>query len=90
MSALPTFAELCARDGDNPGPVISFCAALEAGDDPLHVLPYLAGLGLPVRQLDDLLVLNTAADEEEMHAWRCREGIAVSIASDGLWLLFTP
>lgn len=90
MPALPTYAELCARDGDPPGPAVSLSAALAAGDDPLHVLPYLAGLRLPVRQLDDLLVLNAAADEEEMHAWRCREGIAVSIASDGLWLLFTP
>jgi hypothetical protein len=81
---------LCARHGDDPGPVLSLSTALKAGDDPFHVLPYLAGLGLPVRQLDDLLAINAAPDEEDLHAWRCHEGIAVSIASDGVWLLFTP
>jgi hypothetical protein len=58
--------------------------------DPLHVLPYLAGLGLTSRTLDDLLLINADDTEEEVHSFRVAEGIAVSIASDGLWLLFEP
>jgi hypothetical protein len=54
------------------------------------VLTYLAGLGLEVRSLDALLLINGDDTEEELHAFRVAEGVAVTIASDGLWMLFTP
>ena len=28
--------------------------------------------------------------EEEIHCFRVAEGVAVTVASDGLWLLFEP
>jgi hypothetical protein len=64
--------------------------AVRAGDDPLHVIRYLAGLGLFVCSLDDLLRVNDDATEEEIGCFRVAEGVALTIASDGLWLLFGP
>jgi len=77
---------------DEPGdvPRVSFAEALQHGDDPYHVLPYLAGLGLTIRCLDDLLLVNHDDTEEELHSFRVAEGIAVTLASDGMWLLFVP
>ncbi len=88
-----TLAALLQRyhvDHDQPRevPRVSFAAAVQAGDDPLHVIPYLAGLGLDVRCLDDLLRINADETEEELHSFRVAEGVAVTMASDGLWLLF--
>jgi hypothetical protein len=71
-------------------PRISLAEALRTGDDPLHILPYLAGLGLEIRKLDDLLLIDGDDTEEELHAFRVAEGVAISIASDGLWMLFVP
>ena len=96
MSDAPeTLAALLARycaDQDEPRdvPSVSLADAVRAGDDPLHILPYLAGLGLTVRVLDDLLLVNDDDTEDEIHAFRVAEGVAVSVASDGLWLLFVP
>ena len=53
-------------------------------------LPYLAYVGLSVRSLDDLLRINADATEEEIHCFRVAEGVTVTLASDGLWLLFEP
>lgn len=82
------------RDHDDaePGDVqrISFAEAVRDGDDPLHILKYLSGLGLAINSLDDLLQINADEDEEEIHCFRVAEGVAVSVASDGLWLLFEP
>ncbi len=91
---VPPFAELLALYADDPDdlPVaqtIAFADALAAGDDPLHLLPYLASLGIDVRQPDDLLAINADDTEDEVHCWRVQEGIAVSVVSDGAWLLFT-
>ena len=88
-----TLAALLRRyhdDHDEPRdvPRISIAAAVRAGDDPLHVIPYMAGLGLTVRCLDDLLRINNDETEEELHSFRVAEGVAVTLASDGLWLLF--
>jgi hypothetical protein len=69
-------------------PRISFAEALRNGDDPLHVIPYFASLGLAVRSLEDLLQINEDETEEELHSFRVAEGVAVTLASDGLWLLF--
>lgn len=53
------------------------------------VLDYLAGLGLSVMTLDDLVeAICGLEDEEELSAFRCQEGVAVANASDGWWLLF--
>jgi len=77
-------------DHDEPRdvPRVSLAVALRDGDDPLHIIPYLAGLGLAVASLDDLLRINDDAGEEEVHAFRVEEGVAVTVASDGLWQLF--
>ena len=90
-----TLAALLRRhcaDHDEPRdvPRVSLADALRDGDDPLHIIPYLAGLGLPVQSLDDLLRINDDATEEEVHAFRVAEGVAVTVASDGLWQLFLP
>ena len=69
---------------------LSLAEAPRDGDDPLHILPYLAGLGLTIGSLDDLLRINDDATEEEIHAFRVEEGVAVTVASDGLWQLFVP
>ncbi|HEY1857325.1 hypothetical protein [Acidocella sp.] len=81
-----------AGDNDEPRdvPRVRFDEAMQSGDDPLHILPYLTGLGIAVRRIDDLLQINDDETEEEIHAFRVAEGIAVVMASDGNWLLFEP
>jgi hypothetical protein len=64
--------------------------ALAGRDDPMKIVEYMKGLGIDVRELDDLLKINDDQSEEELHSFRVLEGIAVSIASDGIWVLFTP
>lgn len=91
----PTFSELVGRytcDPDAPPPTEIVCLsdAMRAGDDPWRIVSYLSGLGIFVRELDDLLRINEDDTEEELHAWRCREGVAISVASDGAWVLFVP
>jgi hypothetical protein len=88
-----TLAELLRRycdEHDEPRdvPRISIAEAVRNGDDPLHIIPYFANLGLVVRTLDDLLQINDDDTEEELHSFRVAEGVAVTLASDGLWLLF--
>lgn len=54
------------------------------------VLAYLAGLGLSPTTLSDLLrSIDELEDEEDLSAIRCAEGVAVTSASDGWWVLFT-
>ncbi len=89
----PPFATLVARfTADSSTPpltdIVSLPSALAAGDDPWRIISYLSGLGIFVCGLDDLLRVNDDDSEEELHAWPCREGIAVSIASEGVWVLF--
>jgi hypothetical protein len=90
-----TLADLLRRhsdpDTEPPAvPRVSLAEAAAGGGDPLDVLAYLAGLGITVRTLDDLLAINSDPDEEEVHSFRVAEGVAVAIASQGEWLLFTP
>jgi hypothetical protein len=90
-----TLAALVRRyrdDDDEPPPVprVRLADALRQGDDPLHIIPYFASLGLTVQTLDDLMLVNQDDAEEEVHCFRVAEGVAVSTASDGLWLLFEP
>lgn len=93
--APPTFAQLLARHDarttDDEVSVVSLSRCLTAREDPQHVLGYLAGLGQAVSSLDGLLAaVNNLDDEEELGATEVREGVAVSIASHGLWVLFVP
>ncbi len=96
MSTTPEpLAALLRRYCDDPDdppevPRLSLAEAQRDGDDPLHILKYFASLGLPVRSLDDLLRINNDPAEEEIHSFRVAEGVAVSVASDGLWQLFVP
>lgn len=90
-----TFAALLRRycaDHDEPRdvPRVSLAEAVRDGDEPLHIIAYFASLGLPVRSLDDLLRINDDAGEEDVHSFRVAEGVAVTVASDGLWQLFLP
>lgn len=89
-----TFAALLRRyDLDSHSPEImdaSLAIALATRDDPLSVLAYLASLGLAVRSVSDLLQVNALDDEEELSAHPVREGVAISIASEGSWVLFRP
>jgi len=71
-------------------PHVSLAEAVAGSGDPLDVLAYLAGLGIPVRTLDDLMRINADPDEEEVRCFRVDEGVAVTIASQGEWLVFTP
>ncbi len=45
---------------------------------------------LAVRSLDDLLLINGDDTEDELHAFRVAEGVAVTVAGGGLWVLFEP
>lgn len=90
-----TLGALLRRFADDHGdpaevPSVSLSDAIQQGDDPLHLLPYLASLGMQVATLDDLLAINDDEAEEEVRTFRVAEGIAVTIASDGAWALFTP
>src|SRR5258708_7460753 len=93
---LETFAAFLRRyrdvDDDETGEVhrVSFAEAALSGDDPLHILKYLSGLGFAINSLDDLLQINADETEDEIHCYRVAEGVAVSVASDGVWLLFEP
>lgn len=70
-------------------PYVSLTDALVRGDDPLHVLPYFADLGVQIANLEDLLTACTDAGEEEIEAFRVEEGVAVYLIVDGQWALFT-
>lgn len=82
ISDLPRFAELFRREG-----------GFELGlDDSFHetkeLVRYLGELDLVVTNEEDVLIaLNQLADEEEIAARPCKEGVAISHASDGWWLL---
>ena len=54
------------------------------------VLDYLAEVGIVVSSLDDLMLINDMADEEELSAHRVSEGIALATASQGEWILVRP
>ena len=96
MNSAPPLAELIRRwvppdeAGDLNRLEVSFRRAVEDGDDPMHILSYLAGLGCRVgslNQLQDAIV--GLVDEEELSCFLVREGLAVTHASDGWWILFT-
>ena len=55
---------------------------------PLHLLPYLADIGIEVRTIHDLLKISADQSEEELLSFRVEEGVAVVMVQDGNWLLF--
>jgi hypothetical protein len=53
-----------------------------------RLIQYLKANKHVIQTLDDVLIaILTDADEEELTAIRCVEGVAVTHASDGWWLL---
>lgn len=70
-------------------PHVRFADALARGDDPLHLLPYFADLGVQIVNLEDLHAACIDPGEEEIEAFRVEEGIAVYLLIDGQWALFT-
>lgn len=69
---------------------VSLSLVLSDGADPAGIISYLADLGIIVRRLDDLMLINGEADEEELSAHQVTEGVAIAVASQGDWLLFRP
>ena len=70
-------------------PHVNLADAMARGDDPLHLLPYFADLGVRIANLEELLAACADPGEEEIEAFRVEEGIAVYLVVDGQWLLFT-
>ena len=68
---------------------VSLSRALKNGGDDMGLISYLGELGLVVSTLTDLLCINGLEDEEELSAFEVQEGVAVSIASEDRWVLFT-
>lgn len=80
-------------DPDTPLPVVqrvSLADVCAGQGDPHHIVAYLGSVGIPVRCLDDLLRINSDIVEDDIHSFRVCEGVAVSVASHGAWVLFTP
>ncbi|MGE4480840.1 hypothetical protein [Acidocella sp.] len=67
---------------------IKFDEAVRTGEDPLKIIAYFATLGIAVREPADLFRLNDDPNEEEINAFWIPEGVAVSVESDDLWLVF--
>ena len=78
------------RLGSGGDPVIhlAFTDVTREAADPLGIITYLAGLGIVVREIEDLLLVNQLEDEEELSAYCVAEGVAVATASQGEWVLF--
>ncbi|WP_150131827.1 hypothetical protein [Sphingomonas carotinifaciens] len=70
--------------------VASLSDCLRHNRDAAAVLRYFESIGMPVRQLDDLLTISSKSDEEELFSRRVVEGVAITIGSDGTWVLFRP
>jgi len=67
---------------------VKFVDAVRTGEDPLNVIKYLATLGIIVETPADLFRLNDDPNEEELVCFKIPEGVAASISSDDLWLVF--
>lgn len=91
---LPTFAQVRGRfiAPDDDPPVSLETAALQGapvGSEAERILRYLHGLGVEPTSLRTLYEgIVELEDEEELSAFECQEGVAVTQASEGWWLLF--
>lgn len=86
QSDLPSLHDLLAAYGEE-GCVMT-CSLAQGQND---VLRYLASLGLMPRSLNELYhAIQSLEDEDELAAWRVREGVLVAVASQGEWHVFTP
>ncbi|PHY22394.1 hypothetical protein [Caulobacter sp. BP25] len=91
---LPTLARLRERfrsPGENLPELRGICRLDNpSGDAEAEVIiQYLHALGARTSTLKELLDgIAGLEDEEELSAFECREGVAVTHASDGWWLLF--
>ena len=96
MAETPESLESLLRlhtDPDVPLPTvqrISLADACAGRNDPYQIVAYLGSVGILVHCLDDLLRINSDTTEDDVHSFRVREGVAVSVASHGTWVLFIP
>lgn len=67
---------------------VKFADAVRTGRDPLNVILYLSTLGIDVKAPADLFRLNDDPNEEELTCFWIPEGVAATISSDDLWLVF--
>ncbi|MDR3505262.1 MAG: hypothetical protein P4L52_03360 [Acidocella sp.] len=67
---------------------IKFEDAVRTGTDPLSIVKYFFTLGIAVREPADLFRLNDDPNEEEINAFKIPQGVAVSVESDDIWLVF--
>ncbi|MES3098938.1 hypothetical protein [Sphingomonas faeni] len=76
-----TFEELCRRqDGVQ-------LDEKDTSQETSQLMLYLSRSGFIVQTAGDVLAaINHLVEEEEIFAERCKEGVAVSHASDGWWL----
>lgn len=87
----PTFSELYGRYAVENMSVKTIVRLNDASQsaEALNVVRYLATFGFRITTVEEIFHAIEALDgEEELTAFRCREGIAVSHASDGWWILF--
>jgi hypothetical protein len=83
-TSLPSFDEVRRRFADG-----HYSASTPRPDEKARVLGYLRELGAVVQTANDVLsAIRSMDDEEELAAVQCRDGVAVSHASDGWLLLF--
>jgi len=77
-----TFDELRHRTGGFLVPITEQQVEL------IRLVRYLQQQEACIQTSDDVLdAIETCPEEEELSAYRCREGVAVAHASDGWWLL---
>lgn len=80
---IPQFSELCRRWG---GPKL---VGSEQIDEMTRIVAYLRHQGSMVSEAADVFdAVQSLREEGELSSHHCVEGIAVSHASEGWWLLF--
>jgi hypothetical protein len=90
QSDLPSLHDLLAAYGEEDS-AMTVTPFSQGGRDPGNILRYLASLGIFPQSLNDLYhAIQSLDDEDELAAWRVREGVVVSVASQGEWHVFTP
>jgi hypothetical protein len=84
---LPSFSQLRERYG--PDGAATVATLISKAGEARRLIDYLRDLGQPIGALSDLMRgIRALEDEEELAAFECLEGVAVSHVSDGWWVLF--